>query len=200
MLLNEICNYVDPLTTDAVFAAQSTTWLCSQIALAFNVAGLPAYATCEVLTKSLVLYCSSLGASPAPDAPNLAQAICVGIKSVLPKQYRFSAAIYVNGGGVYRADENTAQNVSGPFNDILFDLPIEELIRINKRKILGTWKAVLYNQKPADGSYSQVYMGSTCPNLISQETGWNYAFYSFNPYNNLTHSNEYIIKQKDRLG
>ena len=93
------------------------------IALAFNVAGVPIYATCEVLTKSLINYCSTLGASPAPGAPNWAQEICVGIKTVLPKKYRFSAAIYVNGGGVFRVDENTAQSVSGPFNDILFDIP-----------------------------------------------------------------------------
>ncbi|MFD1161045.1 MULTISPECIES: hypothetical protein [Hwangdonia] len=144
-VLGTLCSGIEPLMASGAVAG--TTYLCSQVGVAFNVAGLPAYGTCEVLTKSLLLYCSTLGASPAPGAPSIASKICQLINTpILPSKYKLSVGIYINVGGIYVLNADQDQNVSGPFGDMIFEIPENELFKIYAGQYNGYWSGNIISQ------------------------------------------------------
>lgn len=99
--------------------------LCSAIASAFTAASLPAFATCEILIKSMNFYCNTLGASPVPGSSSVLGNLCnsTALDENIPTEFVFKPVVYIDGSDYVIGAETNSFPTSGPFTDIFLSLP-----------------------------------------------------------------------------
>ncbi len=123
-VLGNICIGLEP------FDLGSELILCEYIAIAFNAAGLPAFAACATLVGSMKLYCETLGKSEQ-GGPSILSKLCdleALDEDLPPTQFVFKAGIYIDGGDIITVNETNEFSTSGPFTDLDVSLPSTPII------------------------------------------------------------------------
>jgi hypothetical protein len=135
---SEICNSVVSVLDNACILNDMPgipMYLCSSISAALAATGIAApvaaaiAASCATVTAGMELYCSTLGYSPVPGAPSLAEQICNA--QVLNKTFAEDIIICARANAIPYNSYSQFVTVSGngPFPNLIIELSSETAIR-----------------------------------------------------------------------
>lgn len=128
--LGYVCTAIDLLES----SAGSTEFICSQIALAIDLAAFGPtgesallFPLCEAIVKGSNFACKTIGASPGnfgDESPTLLSSLCdLADRQLDPQTYEFESRVYVDGQGVNIQNKVGPYPATGPFPDISVEVP-----------------------------------------------------------------------------